>query len=402
MSRFDLTSATNLFKIKYGKLSENVYNSATPLHSRVIKKYDFVGKQIFEPIPLSFSGGVGSGSLPLYNTANYEDCILTAKKVYATTSIDRESIYAADSDEGAFVRTTKEAVQKAVESYMRNDERIWFNDGTGSLGTGDNSTNLAGDGTTGTPFSVVISAATWKEANWEEKDYVNYASETTRLEVVSVDPATRTIELVGTSAGLTGLIGAPVPGIFYMQGSKDNDPYGLKLLDLTSGSAYTIPITRRWRASVQEDKSGAGLTTDMMNEATLEIRRKCGKDPNLIITSYTQMRKLLNLLEDQKEYQIEPRSKDLKGKISFKAIEFYSQAGPMPVVAARFCEDDRMYFLNDNFLKVRHRPGHGWFSDDGTVFLRDADSDSYSARYGGYKQNFIALPFHGFIDGLAT
>ena len=36
-SQFDLQSASNLFKIKYGKLSENVYNSANVLLGRVKK-----------------------------------------------------------------------------------------------------------------------------------------------------------------------------------------------------------------------------------------------------------------------------------------------------------------------------------------------------------------------------
>lgn len=294
MAEWSLTNVSNLFKIKYGKLSENVYNSYNVTLGRIKKNYDFVGKQKLIPVPQSFSGGVGSGTLPTANYEAVEDAVITAKKVYARVLIDRESIKAAASDEGSFVRQTKHSVQKTVESYMRNASRILFGQGDGSLGTADNSTNLAGDGTSGTPFLVVISAATWKEANWEEKDFVNYASETTLLEVVSVDPATRTIGLVGTSAGLTALIGAPVPGVFYMQGSRNNDPYGLRqILTATAGSLYTIPVSRRWKAGAQHDASGAGITIDAMNADMLEIEKKCGKVPNLIITSYTQFRKIL-------------------------------------------------------------------------------------------------------------
>jgi len=42
------------------------------------------------------------------------------------------------------------------------------------------------------------------------------------------------------------------------------------------------------------------------------------------------------------------------------------------------------------------------FDDDGSVFLREAASDAYSARYGGYFENYIAPPFHGVLTGLAT
>ena len=139
-----------------------------------------------------------------------------------------------------------------------------------------------------------------------------------------------------------------------------------------------------------------------MNEVMLEVQRKSGKVPNLIITSFKQYQKLLNLLEDQKQYILEPRSKDLKGKVSFRGVEFMSSAGAVGVFPERFVEDDRMYMLNDNHIHIHHRPDFGWFEDDGTVFLRKSDSDAYEARYGGYLQNYIEPPFHGVISNLAT
>ena len=403
MAEWSLTNVSNLFKIKYGKLSENVYNSYNVLLGRIMKDYDFTGKQKLIPVPQSFSGGVGSGTLPTANYENVEDAVLTAKKVYARVLIDRESIKAASSDEGSFVRQTKHSVQKTVESYMRNCSRILLGNGTGALGTGDNSTNLSGAGTVGDPYLVVISAASWNEAHWEERDYINYASETTLLEVQAVDPDTKTISLVGTSAGLFALIGAPIPGIFYMQGSKDNDPMGLRgALMGAIDPLYTVPLSRRWRAGALHDAGGAGITVDMMNSDMLEIEKKCGKVPNLIAVSYTQFRKIINLLEDHKEYAIDPRTKDLKGKLSFKGVEFMSSQGSVPMFPERFVNDDEVFYLNDSFIQSTHRPGFGWFDDDGTVFLRDANSDQYEARYGGYYQTYIAPVFHGLRYGLAT
>ncbi|MHC4105972.1 MAG: hypothetical protein ACYSR9_13605, partial [Planctomycetota bacterium] len=67
MAEFSLATATNMFKIKYDKLSENVYNSANVLFARMKKRFDFTGRQMFVPVPISFQGGVGSGSLPTPN-----------------------------------------------------------------------------------------------------------------------------------------------------------------------------------------------------------------------------------------------------------------------------------------------------------------------------------------------
>lgn len=398
MATFNLTSATNVFKIKYGKLSDNVYNSYNVLLGRVKKDYNFVGKRMDVAVPTSFSGGVGSGSLPTANSAGYESAQISSKKLYSVVEVEREALKAAETDEGAFVRMTKEPVKKGVESFMRNMSRILFNDGTGSLG------QFSGSATgTATAPILTITAASWKEANWEEKDYVNVNTLSSVFEVVSVVPATRVINLsrISGSDDLTA-IGAGTHTV-YMQNSRNNDPEGLKgVLDATSGSKYGITIQRRWQ-SFQKAAGGGGLTVDLMNENMLGVERQCGKVPNLIVTSYVQYRKLLNLLEDQKQYIIEPRSEDLKGKVSFRALEFMSSAGPVPVVVERFVEDDRMYFLNDNYITIHHRPGTpGWADDDGTVFLRKSDSDDYQARYTMYGQVYIPPSFHGVMSGLAT
>lgn len=398
MGQFNLTTATNLFKIKYGKLSENTYNSANVLLARVKKDFAFTGKRMDVAVPVSFAGGVGSGSLPTPNVAAVEDAVIQSKKMYSVIQIDREAIKASSSNEGAFVELTKYSVQKGVESWMRNMSRSLFNDGSGSLGQFSGSAA----GTTTAPI-LTITAASWKEANFEEKDYVNVNSLSSVWEVSAVNPVTREVTLarISGSDDLTS-IGAGTHTV-YMQNSKNNDPSGLKgVLDATSGSQYGISVQRRWQAGAQVAAGGAGLTTDLMNQTMLEIQRKSGKVPNLIITSFTQYRKLLNVLEDQKQYIVEPRSPELVGKVSFRGVEFMSSAGPVGVFPERFCEDDRMYMLNDNFITIHHRPDFGWFDDDGSVFLRTASSDAYEARYGGYLETYVVPPFHGVISGLAT
>lgn len=398
--RFSLSSATNLFKIKYGKLSENVYNSANVLLARTKKSYDFVGKQKFIPVPFGFKGGVGSGTLPKTGTADYEDAILVRKKVYARAEIDRESIKAAMNDEGAFVRQTKHEVEKTVESYMRNMSRILFGCGDGKLGVID-AGGVVDNG--GGNYTLTISAASWKEANWEERDLVNIETGNTDLFCVdSVDASAKEITV-------TRVTGSQVPtdaDEVFMQGSEDNDPMGLKGAltpsDCGITSLYSIPVAkRRWQAAVK-DAGGAGLTEDLMNEVMLNVEKQSGKTPNLIITSYTQYRKLLALLESKKEYTVEPRSPELKGKISFKAIAYTSTRGEIPVLPERFCEDDRMYFLNDNQISILHAPDFGWFDDDGTVFLRLADTDAFEARYGGYLEVHIVPSFHGVLKNLSV
>lgn len=396
MAAFSLTTATNLFKINYYKRSDNMYNSENVVAARTINKNDFTGKSRFVATPMSFSGGVGSGTLPTANVGTYGDALILAKKVYATCEIDRESIKASMDNEGAFVKATQETIKKTVESYMRNKSRILFGDATGTVGT----ISANATGTAAAPV-VIISAATWKEANFEEKDYLNVDSGTDLFEVTAVDPATRSVTLARLS-GAVDLTATGSGSVLYMQGSKDNDPEGFKsVIRATSGSIYNIAVQRRWQ-STQVDALGAGVTSDRMNRVMLDIERKSGKVPNLIVMSYVQFRKFIGQLEEQKRYNIDPRSKDLVGKISFSGLEFMSTKGAVPVVVDRFCEDDSIYFLNDNYIECHHRPDFGWFDDDGTVFLRKSSSDAYEARYGGYYQNYIIPTYQGVLYNLAV
>jgi len=409
-SKFNLQDVNALFKIKYEKLSENVYNSANVLLGRVKKSYNFTGRKLQITVPQSFSGGVGSGSLPKANAAKYAAAEIEAKKVYAVVDIDRETIKASMSSEGAFVQATKEVVKKGVESFMRNMSRILFNDGSGELGNiADLSTDVSGDGLT-EDTAYVIDIEDMKEANFEEKDLVQIGAETTDpLEIVKVDPDNSRIELVGASALLAGGTGTDVK--IHMQGSRGNDPDGLKgVIQKSDGrtKSYEIDHGRRWESVVVDQKalnSGVAqdLTTDMLNEVMLKVKKKCGKSPNLIVCSYKQYELLLNLLESTKQFTVPTRA-NLKSKsgadISFSGIEFMSIDGAVGIFPERFVEDDTIYFLNDNHIHIHHRPDFGWFDDDGTVFLRKAGEDEYEARYGGYLEIYINPVFHGCLKGL--
>jgi len=299
---------------------------------------------------------------------------------------------------------------------MRNMSRILFNDGSGSLGSvADLSTDLSGAGTDASPY--VLTIADMKEANFEERDLVQIGSETTApLEIVEVDPDNSEIKLVGSSALLTGAVGTDVK--IHMQGSRGADPDGLKGViqksnrDQIDGldSSYGIKHGRRWESVVVDQKAlnsgvAQALTTDMLNEVMLKVKKKCGKSPNLIVCSYKQYERLLNLLESTKQFTVPTRA-NLKSKsgadISFSGIEFMSIDGAVGIFPERFVEDDTIYFLNDNHIHIHHRPDFGWFDDDGTVFLRKAGEDEYEARYGGYLEIYINPVFHGCLKGLIT
>lgn len=423
MSAFSLVTATNVFKRKFWKMSDAVFNASNVVWSRLEKNTDFVGKDMFVSNPLSFSGGVGSGSLPTANVGKYEGSIINSKRIYATAQVEREAIKASETSEGAFVKAMQETVKKTLESFMRNCSRQLFNDGSGVLGKGAGgaTADVVGNGSTATPYVVTFSAATFFDANFEERDLVQVVTglaadntggsvENTYLEIVAVDPAAYTVSLVGTSARLAALVAGTNPfdttdGLV-MQNSYLNDLTGLRGISRQSqagsGSIYNVPVQRRWSMDYK-NAAAAAVSVDLINERMLQVERKSGKVPNLIVCGFKQYQKLLALHENQKRYNLSPKDSRYASQFSFDGLQFMSTAGIVPVVYDRFVHDDEIWLLNDNYITVCMRPGGAqWFEEDGTVFLRDTGSDSYSARYGMYGELYIIPTFHSHIFNLAV
>lgn len=407
-NNFNLTDISDAFKEKFeGKMMDQ-YNNANVTWARIKKSFNFQGKQLNRAVGLSNGVGFGTGSLPTasHDSNSYDQANITAKKVYCVVEIDRESMKAGKSEDGIFdVSALKHVAEKAVAGMTRNMQRILFGDGTGSLYTGNASnSNVSGAGTSGDPYVINADGDTdeWNQFYFEEGDLLNVNAEATDLVVTAV--SSNSISLVGTSSRLCTLSGAnpfTTTDNLYMQGSKDNDPEGLDLLGLTTGSNYGISHTgRRWQGK-KINAAGAGVSEDLLNQLVLEIEEQSGETPDLIVASYKQYRKIKDFMADHKRLEVMPRDERLVGKVSFSALQFMSASGPVPIVADRMVKADRVYALNTNRIEAIHRPDWGFFDEDGTVFLRRDASDTYQARYGGYMQIFIQPHFSGYIDELA-
>lgn len=425
---YSLQDPSTLFKHRYGKQSDATFNASNPVLSRIKKNELFTGDSYIINNPMSFSGGVGNSVLPKSNTGKYENATLLSKQSYAMITVSREALKAASNDEGAFVRMTKEPTKKGLESFMRNYSRQLFGDGSGILGKGTGTgTNVTGNGSSTTPYAVVFTAPNFHDAYFEERDYVQVVTalasdnsggvaEADLLEIVEVNPTTRTVYLVGTSAKLSALVAANLPlesstGLC-MQNSYLQDFTGMRAISNktvaydaggTGLTLYGVAMQRRWKMYVV-DAAAAALTKVMLNDVMLTVDRRSGKTPNLIVTGYTQFAKLLNLSEDQKRYNIMPRdSKFSKEQFAFEAIEYMSTSGPVPVVVDRMSKDDEIWFLNDDFIEGYFRPGMAqWADEDGAIFSRIPGKDSYEARYCLYGEIFVTPPFHGHLKNLAT
>lgn len=419
MTNYNLSTATGVFKTKYIRMSRDMFNSENLYLAKIKRNDRFVGAQALISVPTSFGGGRGSGSIPKANVASYKKMLITAKKLYCVIEIDNEAIKASQTDEGAFVRLSKEPVKRGVQAWQANLSRMAFNNsqetnGNGRLGI--SSSSVAITGTAGV-YTVTFSTAAadpvqWKLANWEVKDFVNASliAGTAEYEVTGVSPnasaSTATVTLTQTGGASFNLAGQTSVS-FYMQNSKDNDATGMRgALLATSGTLFNIDVGYRWQSPSQLTNLSVGITPDLLNQQALDIKYAFGENHDMFVTSFVQYRKLLNQLEDQKRYMIvESRNAGPRGKFSFQALEFMADTGPIPVIAERFVEDDTLYSLNSDFIEFHARPDGGWVEDPtmgGSIFRLSPTNDTWQARYAVYGELGIMPSAHGIMTGLTV
>jgi len=400
-----LTTLSNLFKIKYGKKSYAVFNTSTPLWSRVKKEHGmFKGKSLSLEAVLGFTGSVGSGTLPETNVFVDVNASLTRKKLYARVLLDREAMIASQGIENAFEQVTKRQIKKGVESFMRNLERQLFAFENGKLFEGDNATNVTGSA--GVSYVVTGLASTWVDGFVEVGDSVQVAAETTVLKISAVNRSTRAVTLLGTSATLTAAIGAPTTAKVYIQGCNSSTSSDIQSIlavaKATSGSLYGVTVGDRWQ-SQQINANSAGLTTDLINQLITQVEQYSGESPDMIVTSYKQYRKLQDLLGDKLQYMdVTNREKMFnKAMFNFQGIQWNTTSGVIPVVTSKMCPDDHMFALNTDNIGFYSAEAPKWADEDGTVLLRSSSADSYEARYICYGELFVHPNAQGVLYGLA-
>ena len=408
---YSASNETNLMKQKYGKLIEKQFNKSNVILGRIKKIMDYGGKGIDRPVIQSIGGGVGNGSLPTANENKIGLAKLNdSKKMYAVASVDRETMKRAQKDSDSFVRMTKFPVKIATEAFNRNLARqILKNDiaGKGKLLTWETT------GATATSAGkVYFDVADDQDlSNFEaieigdilDQYATNDSSTATGLEVIDVVVVEAADGYADTGTYIEFSTSPTVTDgdYFCMQNSDQAELDGIKgVLAATSGTYKNISVGRRWK-SYRKDASSAAVSSDLMNDCVLKLKKQCGESPDVILSSYHQFIKILNFLEDAKRYELPARSKKFKGQISFTGVEFMSADGPIPVVPDRFMDNDKLYFLNSKHIELHLTPGgFEWFDEDGTVFLRDA-ADTYSARYGGYGELFVNPHFQSELHSLA-
>jgi len=404
MSQANLSSLDATMKYKYGPAIEDLVNKKTLLLDRINqRKKKFQGKLWVQPKLLATGGGIGarSGASPTLPTAGrtvQEKLQATAKKLYARLDIDREAIIAGRKSEQVFVDSTKHEIKAKADRFALDLNRQFYGNGGGTLG-------LVGS-VAGTV--VTVTAATFNQNYFMEGDRIQLYADNAGIPGALVGVGTTsTITSINPAAGtrtitLDAIDGAAAAGQhIVIEGNANNELTGFAShIDDQSSTIHNINKTTYFRArGVYQDAASASVSVDLMNQLVQQMVSVSVEQPKMVITSPKQWRLISQLLENAKIYHAKDSD---KGKFGFGALEYISPLGVLPIYADRFCPDEKMYFVNPESFQFIQREDFGWFDEDGTILMRQATTDAYEARYGGYSELICTCEnSNGILDNLA-
>lgn len=411
---YNMTDQADLFKETWSEISKNHYNSDTPILARVRKKYDLQGIKDHVAVPLTEAGGVGglvNGYLPEAGGETADQMEITAKDHVVTSKIDRKAMKASLTDRGAWEQFTVRPVKKAVESYDTSADILWHGDGNARLCKTHTTGYVSGGATA--PVLQIITPATGGGPTVEfferwlirgHQINIGNAGDTAVEDglytITSVDTTNSRVTLRRDSGSFDLSAGTNADSRYlYIQNMFQAAPQGLfGTVSATSGNIYTIPYDADTWGSFRYNANGAPASVSMLNYVfnrhSTRIPEEC--EPDFIYTSPEVWGTLADIPELQKQIYLMPRDKSLKQEygFGFAGLSYTMPSGKVvPIVKGKHCWKSRLYGLYSDGMYMHHLPDHGWWDEDGRVFLRVPQRPWYAATYGGYYENVIHPTF---------
>lgn len=410
IQQYSIADLSGLYQTAYGGFETDQANwDSSELLAKVNQNKKFVGNQLNMGHMFSSGGGSSSGSLPSSAAPAVSQPVITAKSVYATSTIDNQSMQAArqsGNNLGAFEDATKLSAEMLKVNFRESVARQFFGDSTGHLGTVSAvTTNASGN------YTCTISNATWLQENFKENDLLNFGTDT-ELFLLTPEPDVANKKI--TVARQSGIYVPKVGDKVYTQKSKDNEMTGLKgICDLAAGaSAYGLTKSYRWSATVT-DAGGAGPSVGLFREFDQAMRLKArGVLPTDYIMSHTQMRLFENAVDAKSIIQIPPSpGQNIEAGSTTAGVMINGRV--VKLSWSPYIEEARIYAINRNKISYEMRPNNtgaegmgGYLLNGDSIFfplhVSGTPTDAYAMFYASYGDLWFAPPFVGCIDTLAT
>lgn len=414
----DLTALDSALKQFYrdARVKDLVYKK-NPLIALLPKRNDFVGKNL--PVPLRYGDPQNRSAQFGYaqrstgpsdtDSSKFEDFLITRAKNYGFAFLDAETVEAAQSDMGSFVRQATNEINGVLNGITRDLALDLFRDGTGVRGRVSAFAAHSGGET-----RITLTSAS--DARNFEVGQLLWAATSTTGAVKSASTFVPKVTRVDSQNGYI-YVDADVDNSGVYTGGADwaaNDylfvagdaPNGASVRRKIRGLEAWLPSTAPTSGdsfygvdrSVHPSRL-AGVrydgSSDTIEEAILSAHVDLsneGGSPDIVVMNPFHVKQLLKELGTS----VQRGQKDSPdAKVGFKTVKVMTTEGEVDVVSDHNCPVGVGYMLQldtwtwhtlnggPRILGPRH---------DGLSMLRAANADTYEVRVGYYGQLYCDAP----------
>ncbi len=284
---------------------------------------------------------------------------------YGRTRLAGQIFEIAESSTQAFVDAVDNEMTVLKDSVAKDQNRIFYGDGTGTLAT----------------ISVTANSATQTvyDAYWLEIDAIVDVMDAAGTKIGTAVTVTA-VDYINNTVTLSGSVNATANTHFIVrQGDYDSaqqrEPSGLARITNNAINLHGLNDAR-WKA-VSTALNGS-LSESAMIKMCDDIRRNGGK-VSAIFTSLGVRRAYFNLLVQQRRQN---DTADFSG--GFKGLAFNYGAKNIPVMEDPDCPEGRMYFLTESDMRIYHTKDWHFEDKTGAMFVQVANKDAYDVMMKRY------------------
>lgn len=353
---------------------------------------DVVGREVVLSVHVSRNTGVGgraSGAdLPTAGNQGITDQRVQMFRNFGRIEVEGDLVLAMASDAGSFGRAVDIETKGVVRDLRRDLNRQCWNDSTKTVAkcgvtSSDNEIVLASDtpdnimrffevgmkvdiGTAADPDSLIAGEA------------ITAINKTTKTITVTTAITTSAVHFVGR------------------EGVERNELTGLREIVAASGTLHNIdPTVHPVWASTVDDNSGSNRSvTEVLLETVVDdTEQESGEDVKVAFSSKGVRRAIAALMQSQKRYgnsdDVNPGFRGITLDVGETSVDLYTD---------RDCPNNRVFFLNTDYIKQHQMSDWDWMDDDGAVMSRVSNKFAYEATL--YKLSEITTSMrnaHGLL-----
>lgn len=388
-----ITDAYGLLK-EYYSSRENVANMIfknRPLWALMPKRPDFSGKTF--PVPIITASSQGGSAIFSNAQTNQSPLVarefqLPAFSYYQLATVSNALRQASRNDAGAFVNEIKVEIDSAMMQCSNTFAQLQYGKGTGVLST------------VGAITGGVITLASPSDAFYFQTNQVLDAVTTAGAVrpaigyVVSLDSSLGTVTVSATQGGAAGNPGSwAATDQLVQDGNYNVVPTGLAgWLPSTnrpvSGGSQAQNVLYGVDRSIDVQKL-AGTFYDGSNETLEETIIdglsevwKYGGNPDVVMMNPVNFRSLQKAEQSRRYIKVEAE----EANISFNALEFMGDNGPVAAMSDPYCPAGLAYALQlDTWFVASYDDAPTILTyEDGITAFRVNNADSLEARIGAY------------------